>query len=115
MVNRLNVAAALVFCLAAGVGCQSAMTCGDDCGRGCSRAFEKYDCSCDGVCGQCCGADQCGCQDGCAGGDCSGNSCDCDPPLRRMMCKICGCTGCGECYFNEWINDPPALCEPCNR
>lgn len=28
---------------------------------------------------------------------------------------LCGCTGCGECYFHEWQNDPPSVCEPCDR
>lgn len=30
------------------------------------------------------------------------------------MSRLCGCTGCGELYWNEWFNDPPAVCEPCD-
>jgi hypothetical protein len=73
-------------------------------------AFQKYDCSCDGVCGQCCGG-ACGsgcdsaCDDGCCG----------DSQGEGLMGKLFGCTGCGECYWNEWHNDPPPLCEPCDR
>ena len=31
------------------------------------------------------------------------------------MGMLCGCTGCGELYWNEWHNDPPSVCEPCDR
>jgi hypothetical protein len=24
------------------------------------------------------------------------------------------CAGCGECYWNEWYNDPPSCAEPCD-
>jgi hypothetical protein len=110
MLNRRLVAAALALCILAAAGCQSITSCGDSCGRGCSMAFQKYDCSCDGVCGQCCGgstecADKC---DGACNGPCEGG------PLRRLL-GCTSCTGCGECYWNEWHNDPPSLCEPCDR
>jgi hypothetical protein len=110
MINRLSLAAALTFYCAAGLGCQSVMNCGDDCGRGCSMAFQKYDCSCDGVCGPCCGGDACGCENNCDSG-CA----ECDPPVRRCLNRLLGCSGCGECYWSEWHNDPPSVCEPCNR
>jgi hypothetical protein len=111
MKSRQLLASALAFCCAASSGCLAVSNCDGGCGRGCSMAFQKYDCSCDGVCGECCGDARCGCDDGCAGG------CDsaCDPPLRRLMGRMCGCTGCGECYWNEWHNDPPRVCEPCDR
>jgi hypothetical protein len=87
-------------------------------------AFQKYDCSCDGVCGQCCGGDSCcgndacgcgnKCDNGCGGG-CDSGCAECDPPVRRCLNRLFGCNGCGECYWNEWHNDPPSVCEPCNR
>ena len=111
MLNRRFVAAALALCTLAAAGCQSVTRCGDDCGRGCSMAFQKYDCSSDNVCGQCCGGDSAACGEACGGCDsaCEGGT------LRRILGCMGGCTGCGECYWNEWHNDPPALCEPCNR
>ena len=115
MIRRFTVAAALASCCAAGMGCQTAMNCGDGCGRGSSMAFQKYDCSCDGACGACCGganADGGGSTCGAACGDACNN---CDPPMRRLMGWAFGCSGCGECYWNEWHNDPPPVCEPCNR
>jgi hypothetical protein len=30
------------------------------------------------------------------------------------MSRLCGCTGCGELYWNDWHNFPPARCEPCD-
>jgi hypothetical protein len=113
MLNRRFVAAALALSIAAAAGCQSVTSCGDSCGRGSSMAFQKYDCSSDNVCGQCCGeSTACGAACGCDG------ACDsaCDGGLlRRILGCTYGCTGCGECYWNEWHNDPPSVCEPCNR
>ncbi len=110
---RRFVAAALALHILAAAGCQSITGCGESCGRGCSMAFEKYDCSCDGVCGPCC--DQAtGCGDKC-GCDGTGDSACEEGPLRRLLGCMGGCTGCGECYWNEWHNDPPTVCEPCNR
>jgi hypothetical protein len=66
-------------------------------------AFAKYDCS-----GDCCsdyGYDKCSGHCGCGG----------DPACRRpILGRLCGCTGCGELYWSEWFNDPPALCDPCD-
>jgi hypothetical protein len=31
-----------------------------------------------------------------------------------LLQKLCGCTGCGELYWNEWHSDPPACREPCD-
>jgi hypothetical protein len=67
-------------------------------------AFAKYDCSCD-----CC-------NNNLGYGACRGN-CGCgeDPACRRpILGRLCGCTGCGELYWTEWFNDPPALCDPCD-
>jgi hypothetical protein len=112
MLNRFRFAAALAVCLACG-GCRGVMNCGEDCGRGCSMAFQKYDCSCDGVCGECC-VDASGCDSQC--GSACGNGCaECEPPVRRCLNRLFGCNGCGECYWNEWHNHPPSLCEPCDR
>lgn len=106
MKNRWLAVIAAAACCVSGAGCQSVTGCGDGCGA--SLAFQKYDCACDGVCGECCsGGGQCGCQSGCGGCDsaCGGG----------LMGALCGCTGCGELYWNEWHNDPPTVCEPCDR
>jgi hypothetical protein len=34
--------------------------------------------------------------------------------VRTLLQKLCGCTGCGELYWNEWHCDPPACREPCD-
>jgi hypothetical protein len=80
-------------------------------------AFQKYDCSCDGVCGECCGGAGCGgaaaCGDACTGGSgdgCTEGRCGVVNGLRNCL----GCTGCGELYWSEWHNDPPSVCEPCD-
>jgi hypothetical protein len=123
MLNRLGVAVALAFWCAAGLGCRSMMQCGDGCAEGCGRgsslAFSKYDCSCDGVCGECCGGEKCDCCEPCDGGvdgrdGCCGAGCGGDKSRWRLLDRICGCHGCGELYWSEWHNDPPALCEPCD-
>jgi hypothetical protein len=118
MLNRSSLAAALAACCLLAAGCQTAMNCGAGCRP--SMAFQKYDCSCDGVCGPCCGGAKCGapscgassCSDTCTGGcdSCDGNQ----GPLRDALGAICGCTGCGDLYWSEWHNDPPG-CEPCDR
>jgi hypothetical protein len=113
MLNRLAAAIAAASCCLAGVGCQSVAQCGDGCGRGASMAFQKYDCSCDGVCGECCGDDRGACGSGCDSA-CADGCCG-DSQGEGLMGKLFGCTGCGECYWNEWHNDPPPLCEPCDR
>jgi hypothetical protein len=30
------------------------------------------------------------------------------------MSRLCGCTGCGELYWSDWHDFPPARCEPCD-
>lgn len=71
-----------------------------------------------------CGAPACG-FDACSGDDCF--PADRWRGLNRppqIICRspwqtICGtfgrCTGCGDCYWSEWYNDPPDCCDPCNR
>ena len=85
------------------------MQCGQGCapGRGASLAFTKYDCSCDGACGACCSGAHCGSAvDGCDSyRDAANAGC-----LGRAL----ACHGCGELYWNEWHNAPPALCQPCD-
>jgi hypothetical protein len=118
MSSRLVAVAALATICLASLGCRS-MGCGDDCGRSCGRgssyAFAKYDCACDKTCGGCCGAcggEKCNCSTPCGcdsargscGGACSGG----------LMSRLCGCTGCGELYWSDWHNFPPARCEPCD-
>jgi hypothetical protein len=116
--TRLSAVAALATVCLMAAGCR-AVRCGDGCecrcGGGASLAFAKYDFSCDNACGGCCGA-------------CGGESCDCATPCgcdnaeggcakdcrRSWMNRLCGCTGCGELYWSEWHNHPPARCEPCD-
>jgi hypothetical protein len=60
----------------------------------------------DGSCGGCAGG-QCG------AGVCGGSRC-CVQPLRSFWNLLTCSSGCGEFYFNEWINDPPDRCDPCD-
>jgi hypothetical protein len=90
---------------AGGGSCGGACGCGDACEPGCG-------------CEPACGCDRAG---GCQGRNCKGTfggiffgSC-----CGRVICcvdKFCGCTGCdGELYWNEWHNDPPKCCDPCDQ
>lgn len=58
---------------------------------------------------------------GCHGGQCNPPTCGvggCGPcnfhPLRALFSAINCSSGCGEFYFDEWINDPPDKCDPCD-
>lgn len=102
---------------AGGLGCGGlggdtcASQCADNCRDGCSYAGMKYEC-CEATC---CSARQpgCGdCADACAG-NCGAANCR-QPCVRTLLQKLCGCTGCGEMYWNEWHCDPPACREPCD-
>lgn len=73
-----------------------------------------------------------GVSDGCADGSCHGGSCNapacstpdcgdcgrcdlcCFNPLRSLFSAIHCSSGCGEFYYDEWINDPPDACDPCD-
>jgi hypothetical protein len=109
--------AALGALALSGIGCASRLGCGDDCRQKSPYAGMKYQCPCE-TCGpefcQHCGAqdgacgDQVQCGSGCDGGKCDGRLC------RRLWSAMFHCTGCGELYWNEWINDPPACVEPCD-
>lgn len=74
-------------------------TCGPNCGPSCGRG---------GAC--CCGSACEGCGDGvgCAGA-CGTKGC-----RKCWFFGMFDCAGCGGCYWNEWYNDPPARCEPCD-
>jgi hypothetical protein len=140
MLSRACQFAALIAALAAS-GCSCCVTCSKSvCGPGKSPyAFQKYNCCCetcgpnggcggqDGgcgekvACGDACGASGCtsACSSGCAAG-CDGCGCDdgcggrpCLRFLRRLGSAL-NCAGCGECYWNEWYNDPPSCAEPCD-
>jgi hypothetical protein len=118
------------------------MNCGKGCSNGSPYAFMKYDCGCGGEtcgggfctggacskCGQksCTCGDKVACGDGCGGrsdwtgcsscqGGCGGG---CGACGKRSPCWLldafCKCSGCGELYFNEWCNDPPSCCDPCD-
>ncbi|HTN74173.1 MAG TPA: hypothetical protein VL096_02965 [Pirellulaceae bacterium] len=75
---------------------------------------------CGGGCGGSCGNADCGTTGSCgAGGDCgAGPSCGaggcCPHPFRNLWRSITCSSGCGEFYFDEWINDPPERCDPCD-
>jgi hypothetical protein len=102
MFVRLREAAALAALFTVAAGCRG-IGCGGSCGNGASYAFSKYDCSCD----PCCNGTY-----GCGSG---GQSCGCRTQgSRPILDALCGCSGCGELYWNEWYNDPPAVCEPCD-
>ncbi|MCA9236099.1 MAG: hypothetical protein KDA44_11550 [Planctomycetales bacterium] len=140
---RFSAAVTAVVLLAAASGC-SALRGGDCCDEGCrdGRSFAgmKYDACCE-HCGGGCGKSGC-CDDQCAGscddcndaccdaacdacgagdcGRCAGDGCGCSCQKKggwfSRVCRKCGigCAGCGEFYWCEWENDPPACCEPCN-
>jgi hypothetical protein len=76
--------------------------------------------------------DDCGCHGGggCASGNCGGGCTDgsCGASCGRGGHNLCGfnpfraifnvfhcSSGCGEFYFDEWINDPPDRCDPCDE
>jgi hypothetical protein len=79
----------------------------------------KYDCACGETCGpdfaltrKCgCGGGQCGAA---CGAGCTDRCCGEQPCCRTLLDELFGCNGCGELYWNEWYNDPPACCEPCD-
>jgi len=51
------------------------------------------------------------CQEcGLCGGDCEGHT-PCSYLKHQLTCS----SGCGEIYWGEWLNDPPADCDPCNN
>ena len=117
---------ALVAALSLGsAGCAGAFRCGcsEGCGPGRDFAFRKYDVCCEqcgdptwggpgGVCG-CSRCGRCGCgeQVGCGDGCGKGSSNFWHKCGTWLGCA--GCSGCGERYWSEWVNDPPG-CEPCN-
>jgi hypothetical protein len=135
MNNRpLFAAAALLVAVSTCIGCGGALKCGNGCATGSPYAFMKYDCACEtcgpGGCSKCGDAGTCGKQVGCgdvcqcggAGCDSCGGctlyrteSCKCGPlPCLRWIGAWLDCAGCGECYWNEWYNDPPDCAEPCD-
>ncbi len=131
MLERLKTVCLLVAaCLPILSGC-GAFRCG--CGDGCRHkspyAGMQYDCCCETCgpnCGPSCGHSNCCCGTACRG---CGQECGCGSPddcggsvdgscgKRRHKWRLFGmfdCAGCGGCYWNEWYNDPPAQCEPCD-
>jgi hypothetical protein len=89
-------------------GCGSGnCSCGSSCGCGDNVACGGQ---CDGSCGGSCGCGNGG--DGCCSG-CTVPGGPCVRLLRRIGSKL-DCAGCGECYWNEWYNDPPSCAEPCD-
>jgi hypothetical protein len=139
MLSRISQFAALCALLISS-GCCASLSCGDGCGGRSPYAGMKYErccetcgasgcwggpggcgcgdaCSCGDkvACGDGCGSrhGSCGCgQSGCAG-CCTVPGGPCVRLLRRIGSKL-DCAGCGECYWNEWYNDPPSCAEPCD-
>lgn len=136
MATRRKLSAVLMLLCLAAAGCRG-MGCGSCCnscgGFGtagfCTKsphAGKKWQCGCQDGCGDGCGSN-CGCGAGC---DCStvcacGEACGCsaarcnghdDRGCSRCgwLDRLCGCTGCGDCYFSEWWCDPPACQDPCD-
>lgn len=134
MVYRQLIAAACLAVMSACTGCGGGFKCGSGCSTGSPYAFMQYDCSCEscgpGGCTKCGDVCTCGKQVGggntcnCGGAGCDAcggctlyrsESCKCGPlPCLRWMGAWLDCAGCGECYWNEWYNDPPTCAEPCD-
>jgi hypothetical protein len=96
----------------------------ETCGPGGCNGCGGEGCTCGGkvACGdQCTGAPGCGCG-ACGGaigaGECPnacGGCCCCRPNGKCwVLGAVCGCSGCGDLYWNEWYNDPPQCYEPCD-
>lgn len=90
-----------------GTGCEPGCGCGADCGCG-----AEVGCGCEPACG--CGGGGCGLRGHWLGGVFFGSCCG---RLVQSFDRLCGgCSGCsGEVYWNEWHNDPPSCCDPCDR
>ncbi len=92
-----------------GIGCEPVLPgCGTGCG-GCS--------SCDAGCGvetAGCGVEADCCDSGCDGGACQGDY-YCWSPLRGLHNMLTCKSGCSGIYWDEWINEPPAECDPCDQ
>jgi len=78
------------------------------------------ECGCDSGCGDS-GCGECGCGEcgdvafpstcgSCGTGGCGGIS---GLFLPLMSTKLACGSGCGGVYWGEWMNDPPACCDPC--
>jgi hypothetical protein len=126
-----RLAAAVASCFAC-VGCGGGLQCGNGCNSPSPYAFQKYEACCETCgpngCGQggagCACGDNVGCGDGCT--TCGGAGCDACAggcaggcgrgPLGcfRRLCSLLDCAGCGECYWNEWYNDPPVCKDACD-
>lgn len=99
-------------------GCPDAACGCPDAACGCPDAA----CGCpDAACG--CPDAACGCPTDCGtvtcGSGCSSSCNDC--PIFGCLGRLFGgclsgcCGGCsGELYYDEWCNDPPAPCDPCD-
>ena len=80
-----------------------------DCGGGCGGSCGNADCGTTGCADGSCGAGgDCGVGPSCGAGGC------CPHPFRNLWRSITCSSGCGEFYFDEWVNDPPERCDPCD-
>jgi hypothetical protein len=104
------------FCTQPSCGCGGCGDCGCGCEASCGCPCGD---SCGCGCGDCC-EPSCGCSSGCGYshgcGICNG-CCGLCTAVARCWTSLCGCCGgCGnECYYNEWYNDPPYCCDPCDH
>jgi len=110
----------LILVLASGSGCglrRCLVPCCGDCGRGNVGLASCGGGSCGGNCGSSCGVandpilgdyTRCGV---CGGGNCPGFT-----PLAWLKYRLTCGSGCAcQLYYGEWINDPPACCDPCDN
>lgn len=110
-----------VGCGDASCGCATECGCGVGCEPGCG-------CGAYYGCGAGCGTEiGCGCEPACGypAGGCGGRPCwlggiffgSCCGKFVQSFDRLCGgCSGCSsEVYWNEWHNDPPSCCDPCDR
>lgn len=100
-------------CCDAGCGCEIGCGCEDEC------CVDPGCCADDCCADPCCGADACG--DVCGCGDCCRPGAACLYNVKYALGKLfgglvgcCGCSGC-DVYWNEWHNDPPRCCDPCDK
>lgn len=122
MTRRVPLALFLSAVLMAGGGCCGGqLLCGGgDCsvsGYGCAGLFEG-DIACGGPMANCdCGGAAC---QGACDVACDEPCGECGPCLPLLSCLLrglalgCHGEGCGEVYWNDYHNDPPDVCEPCD-
>jgi hypothetical protein len=104
----------LVLLLANGTGCGLHRCLVPCCGCGTSHGCAQCDNGCGSTCGVANDPMMGGCKNNCGCGGCGG--CGCQSPFEWLRMRLTCCSGCGnQCYYGEWISDPPACCDPCDN